>query len=58
MTGTPVGGGGSTNGSLMFFGGQYTYYWTTNPSWAGTCRVFSMTLNDGTTRTANFQFFN
>ncbi len=47
----------SSSPGLMFTGSQYMYFWTTNPSWAGTCRVFSMTLNDGTTRTLRFSFY-
>ncbi len=43
--------------SLFFQKGQYTMYWQTDPAWAGTCRQFSVTLNDGTTRNLNFSFF-
>lgn len=59
MTGAPIGPSSPATSSLglFYFAGQYTYYWTTDPSWAGTCRVFSMTLNDQTTRTLNFSFF-
>lgn len=35
---------------------QYTYVWKTNNVWAGTCRQFILTLNDGTAHVANFQF--
>lgn len=57
---TPIGASSPTSASpgLLFAGGQYYYFWTTNPAWAGTCRVFSMTLNDGTTRTLRFSFYN
>jgi uncharacterized protein len=59
MTGTPIGASSpASSAGLIFFGGQYTYYWTTNPAWAGTCRGFSLTLKDGTTRTLNFSFYN
>jgi Tol biopolymer transport system component len=59
-TWAPIGASTPTSASpgLLFNGGQYTYYWTTNPAWAGTCRVFSVTLNDGTTRLLRFSFFN
>jgi hypothetical protein len=36
---------------------QYTYVWKTDKSWAGTCGEFVLALNDGSTHTANFQFF-
>jgi uncharacterized repeat protein (TIGR01451 family) len=42
--------------SLSFSGDQYNYVWKTQNSWAGTCRQFVMTLNDGTVHTANFKF--
>ena len=35
---------------------QYKYVWKTQKSWAGTCRQFLLTLTDGSTHTANFQF--
>ena len=35
---------------------QYTYLWMTEPSWAGTCRLFVIRLNDGTKRTTGIQF--
>lgn len=34
----------------------YTYVWKTSKSFAGTCRQFELTLNDGTTRVAYFRF--
>ena len=34
----------------------YMYLWTTNLSWAGTCRRFVMTLNDGSTHTMYVRF--
>jgi hypothetical protein len=34
----------------------YNYVWKTNKAWAGTCRTFTLTLNDGTAHTAAFQF--
>jgi hypothetical protein len=35
---------------------QYVYVWKTNKAWKGTCRLLTVTLNDGTTHVANFQF--
>ena len=35
---------------------QYTYVWKTDKAWAGTCRQLSVTLNDDTVHTADFQF--
>jgi len=35
---------------------QYIYVWKTTASWAGTCRKFLLGLNDGSQRTALFQF--
>ena len=35
---------------------QYIYVWKTSKAWKGTCRLLTMTLNDGTTHFANFQF--
>ena len=35
---------------------QYVYVWKTDASWAGTCRQLVVTLNDGSTHRANFQF--
>lgn len=34
----------------------YTYVWKTQKVWVGTCRQFTLTLSDGTSHTANFQF--
>ena len=36
--------------------GAYTYVWKTPKTFAGTCAVFTLGLNDGTLHTANFQF--
>ena len=36
--------------------GTYTFTGKTARAFAGTCQVFSLGLNDGTFRTANFQF--
>ena len=35
---------------------QYTYVWKTDPTWAGTCRLLSMTLIDTKTYQAAFKF--
>ncbi len=35
---------------------QYTYVWKTDKSWANKCGNLLVTFNDGTTRTARFQF--
>jgi hypothetical protein len=35
---------------------NYTYVWKTNKGWAGTCRVLSVQLDDGTQYLAYFQF--
>jgi hypothetical protein len=36
--------------------GTYTYVWKTVKTWKGTCRQFTLQLDDGTTRTAIFEF--
>lgn len=48
----------STNGGLRVDGasGRFQFNWSTEKSWAGTCRAFLVTLADGTARKANFQF--
>jgi hypothetical protein len=55
MTGNPdpreAPTGASVDGS-----GQYTFSWKTDKSWAGSCRQLLVALNDGTIRTAHFQF--
>jgi Concanavalin A-like lectin/glucanases superfamily len=35
---------------------QYAYVWKTDKSWASSCRQLDVTLNDGTTHSAMFQF--
>lgn len=35
---------------------RYNYVWKTEDSWAGTCRTFNMTLNDGSSHQAMFRF--
>jgi hypothetical protein len=34
----------------------YNYVWKTQRSWAGTCRLFTLTLDDGSPHTATFAF--
>jgi hypothetical protein len=52
MTDTAGGSGPQFDSST----GTYTYVWKTSKAWAGTCQQFSLTLNDGTSHTAVFQF--
>jgi N-acetylneuraminic acid mutarotase len=42
--------------SLSYSGGQYTYVWKTEKSWAGTCRDLIVKLIDGSVHTAHFKF--
>jgi hypothetical protein len=35
---------------------RYSYVWKTDAKWAGTCRMFMLTLRDGTTHEALFRF--
>jgi hypothetical protein len=35
---------------------QYIYVWKTDKTWAGSCREFDMTLGDGSTHIATFEF--
>jgi hypothetical protein len=55
----PAAGAGADPG--LAFGlasGHYTYGWQTDSSWAGTCRQFTLQLNDGSApHTAVFMFF-
>jgi hypothetical protein len=46
------------NSSLQYdpAANQYTYVWKTDKSWANTCRTFDLTLSDGSTHSATFQF--
>ncbi|MFE0025463.1 PxKF domain-containing protein [Amycolatopsis sp. NPDC059021] len=57
-TGAPIGSPQATTGTLNYdpASDRYQYNWTTDPAWAGTCRHLQVTLTDGTTHTANFQF--
>ena len=44
--------------SLSYSAGDdtYTYVWRTDKAWAGTCRMFQLKLDDGSTHTASFKF--
>jgi predicted extracellular nuclease len=60
-TGAPGAGSPTANpgGSILSYdpsNGQYTYVWKTKKSWAGTCRLLSVMLVDGTTYEAYFSF--
>lgn len=46
------------NSSLSYNSGsdQYHYVWSTQNSWAGTCRQLVIKLNDGSEHRANFRF--
>ncbi|MGH2673474.1 MAG: virginiamycin B lyase family protein, partial [Actinomycetota bacterium] len=48
-TGGSLGAGTTANGALKFSGGRYTWTWSTQRSWAGTCRALTMdfALGDG-----------
>ncbi|KRE71171.1 hypothetical protein ASG77_13695 [Arthrobacter sp. Soil762] len=47
---------GSSSLSYAAAADTYTYVWKTQKAWAGTCRQFTLALNDGTTHTALFDF--
>jgi hypothetical protein len=46
----------SGRSGLRSRGSRYTYYWKTDPNWAGTCRKLVLTLTDGTSHEALFRF--
>jgi hypothetical protein len=48
----------AASGSLTYdkSASRYTYTWQTVKSWVGTCRAFTLVLNDGTPHTALFKF--
>ena len=37
-------------------GGRHNFVWKTEKSWAGTCRMFVLRLNDGTDHLLRFKF--
>lgn len=51
-----TGTAGSSSLSYDASSDQYHYVWKTESSWAGTCRVLTVKLDDGSTHTANFKF--
>jgi hypothetical protein len=63
-TGTPMSGTSAEatstpgNSGLNFDAstGRYNYAWRTDRTWAGTCRRLELTLRDGQTRWALFEF--
>jgi predicted extracellular nuclease len=58
-TGAPEGGWdptAATDGLTEFPAGTYTYDWKTDRGWADTCRVFELTLDDGSYWTATIHF--
>ena len=46
------------NSSLSYdaASGTYTYVWKTASTWAGTCRTFTLTLDDGSSDVTKFKF--
>jgi hypothetical protein len=47
----------SGDSGLQYLGdGNWQFNWKTPKSYAGQCRTMTLTLNDGTSRSANFQF--
>jgi len=59
-TGAPLDAGQPTmtagGSGLQYLDGVYAYVWKTDKTWAGTCRELRVTLVDGSTHTADFQF--
>lgn len=57
--GAPIGvaSAATLSPGLLYQSGQYTMYWQTSTAWAGTCREFNVTLNDGSSRSLSFSFF-
>jgi len=47
---------GASNISYDVATGQYIYVGKTTKAWKGTCRQFTMKLDDGTVHRANFKF--
>ena len=41
---------------FRFDGTQFIFNWQTSKSWAGTCRLMTVTLKDGTKYSAQFTF--
>lgn len=49
-------GAGSTTIRYDIDASQFVYNWKTEHAWAGSCRMLQLTLNDGTTHLALFEF--
>jgi DNA-binding beta-propeller fold protein YncE len=49
---------GASISKVTYFKGlrQYGFLWSTLRSWKGTCRMLTVSLNDGTAHTAHFRF--
>jgi hypothetical protein len=47
---------GSSSLSYSSGSDQYNYVWKTSKAWAGTCRMITLKLIDGTEHVAYFQF--
>ena len=54
---TPTGPAAPTSGTLAYNAnlGRYLYDWSTEKSWAGTCRRVTLSLRDGTRHEADFR---
>jgi hypothetical protein len=57
-TGSPTGAATSANGTLSYTAkpDRYTFQWTTDRSWVGSCRAVAVALVDGTTHRALLRF--
>jgi hypothetical protein len=53
---TPAVNAGGSSLSYDPLTNLYNFVWTTDKSWAGTCRQLIVMLMDGTVQTANFKF--
>lgn len=58
LIGAPVSAANPGNSALQYDPGTdtYTFVWKTQKDWAGTCGVFELGLNDGSTHQASFVF--
>lgn len=54
MSGTSTAGAGTLSYDVATQ--TYNDVWKTEDSWAGSCRTFNMTLNDGSSHQAMFRF--
>jgi hypothetical protein len=57
-TAAPAGSFEAATGSTSYSAGpnRYTFRWSTDGAWAGTCRELQLTLNDGTVHRAGVRF--